>query len=562
MKRRLVCLTLAAASFMALVGCSNNQGGSSAAPSTEPTPSSSDSRKVLSVTIDSSETTVKVAESLTLTASVEVEGGASKLVTWSIESGEEFATIGADSGKLEGKFVGTVVVKATSVFDQTKFATKTIEVVDGFNKISEVTQAGTYMVRGVIVAINAKGFLISDKTGTTLVFLNEVPTGYQIGDYVSVSEKLVEGEHQPSNGIWEFTKDAEIKKLETAAPTIDTSATPLTKAIADGWKSITAVNPATDVKKYSWTATCGVSGNFFTLNYAESDTVIEPFYAGADITLEKDHTYNVEGYFINYSTKHSYAAVLFTKAEDTSKVSVSADKTTLAKGETAQITATSKDIEDTTFTYTSSAPEIVAVSDTGLVTAHAQGEATITVKGSHSGAEATIKFTVADNTYKQIKNVSELTSGKEVVIAGLGSDNKTVYSLSTEILKDKTPWYLKADKISTDGISSTISVSNEPSLWKVSQDGESYSFYNEDAGFIKSYVSYVNGTHHSIGLTNVPGTVSSEKGTNDWKVSFDSSGKATFKSSENVYLSFYEKYTQFSGYVKSATLYLFEKEVK
>lgn len=396
MKRRLVCLTLAAASFMALVGCTNTPAASSPTPSTEPTPSSSDSRKVLSVTIDSSETTVNVAESITLTASVEVEGGASKLVTWSIESGGEFATIGADTGKLEGKDAGTVVVKATSVFDETKFATKTIEVKDGFNKISEVTQAGTYNIRGVIVALNAKGFLVSDKTGTTLVYLNRVPSEYQVGDYVSVSETLVKGDYQPSNGLWEFTKDATVKKLDAAAPTIDTSATPLTKEIADGWKSVTAVDPAKDIKKYSWTATCGVSGNFFTLNYAESDTVVEPFYSGSDITFEKGHVYNLEGYFINYATKYSYAAVLFTKAEDTTKVSVTATKTALNKGETAQVTATSRDAEDKTFTYASSAPKIASVSDTGLVTALAQGETTITVKGSHSGDEATIKFTITD----------------------------------------------------------------------------------------------------------------------------------------------------------------------
>ena len=396
MKRRLVCLTLAAASFMALVGCTSTPASSSPIPSPTPTPSSTDTRKVLSVTIDSSETTVKVAESITLTASVEVEGGASMLVTWSIESGAEFATIGADSGKLEGKDAGTVVVKATSIFDETKFATKSIEVVDDFNKISEVTKAGAYNIRGVIVATNAKGFLVSDKTGTALVYLNRVPTEYKVGDYVSVSETLVAGDYQPNNGIWEFTKNATIKKLDSAAPTIDTSATPLTKEVADGWKSVTTVDPAKDVKKYSWTATCGVSGSFFTLNYAESDTVIEPFYAGSDIKFEKDHTYILEGYFINYATKYKYAAVLFTKAEDTSKLSVTATKTALTKGETAQLTATSKDAEDTAFTYTSSAPKIASVSDTGLVTALAQGEATISVKGSHSGDEVTIKFSVTD----------------------------------------------------------------------------------------------------------------------------------------------------------------------
>ena len=164
-------------------------------------------------------------------------------------------------------------------------------------------------------------------------------------------------------------------------------------------------------------------------------------------------------------------------------------------------------------------------------------------------------------TYKQIKNVSELTSGKEIVVAGLGSDNKTIYSLSKEIYRDNTPWYLKADKISSDGISSSIGVSIEPTLWMVSKDAEDYSFYNEDAGFLKSYVS---SNHYSIGLTKVPGTISSEEGTNNWNVSFDSDGRVTFKSSANVYLSFVNSssYTEFKGDSASNKLYLFEKEAE
>ena len=164
-------------------------------------------------------------------------------------------------------------------------------------------------------------------------------------------------------------------------------------------------------------------------------------------------------------------------------------------------------------------------------------------------------------TYKQIKNVSELTSGKEIVIAGLGSDNRTVYSLSTKIIQDKTPWYLKADTLSSEGISSTINTSNEPSFWKVNKDDENYTFYNDDAGFIKSYVS---SNHYSVGFTKVPGSVSSDDGTNNWNVTFDSSGKATFKSDVNVYLSFVNstKYTEFKGDSTSNSVYLFEKEDK
>ncbi len=78
----------------------------------------------ISVTI-SGDDSVRVGESIQLTANVE---GSTQGVTWTSESSTT-ATVSA-TGSVTGVAPGEVVIKATSVEDNTKFATKTITVLD------------------------------------------------------------------------------------------------------------------------------------------------------------------------------------------------------------------------------------------------------------------------------------------------------------------------------------------------------------------------------------------------------------------------------------------------
>lgn len=164
------------------------------------------------------------------------------------------------------------------------------------------------------------------------------------------------------------------------------------------------------------------------------------------------------------------------------------------------------------------------------------------------------------NQYFKIDNVSEIVPGSKVLIAGLGSDNKSIYALQNEIYSAKTPWYLQATQITSSGAASdTIETSLTPSLWEIKKNGDCYTFENEEAGYLKSYVS---GTYYSVGLTKKPGSASSLEGSNDWNISFDSGGAAILKSSENVYLSFVNSssYTEFRGSSSSQKIYLYKAD--
>lgn len=81
---------------------------------------------VTSVTVSPSTANVSTNQKVQLSAVVETTGFANKAVTWSISSGEGASV--NQNGLVTVNTAGTVVVKATSVFDSTKFGEATLTV--------------------------------------------------------------------------------------------------------------------------------------------------------------------------------------------------------------------------------------------------------------------------------------------------------------------------------------------------------------------------------------------------------------------------------------------------
>jgi hypothetical protein len=82
-----------------------------------------------------------------------------------------------------------------------------------FNSIEDITEAGTYTVRGTVVAVATKGFVVGDGTGYVYVYLNSTPS-VSLNDKVIVSGSVI----LYANGkVFEFTNNP--------APTISTTET-------------------------------------------------------------------------------------------------------------------------------------------------------------------------------------------------------------------------------------------------------------------------------------------------------------------------------------------------
>lgn len=88
-----------------------------------------DEPAVTGVTITSEVTTVKVNETITLTAKVEVVGDMATTVKWT-SSNTDCATVDESTGEVTGVAKGTATITATATADETKFASCTVTVTD------------------------------------------------------------------------------------------------------------------------------------------------------------------------------------------------------------------------------------------------------------------------------------------------------------------------------------------------------------------------------------------------------------------------------------------------
>ena len=89
-------------------------------------------------------------------------------VTWTIESGDEFATIDDETGKLHAIAKGDVVIRATSVFDDAIYSEMTVHVISYALKIN----GADWMVSGKTLQLTGE-FLPSNLTKTTIVWALE-----------------------------------------------------------------------------------------------------------------------------------------------------------------------------------------------------------------------------------------------------------------------------------------------------------------------------------------------------------------------------------------------------
>lgn len=224
-----------------------------------------------------------------------------------------------------------------------------------------------------------------------------------------------------------------------------------------------------------------------------------------------------------------------------------------------------------TVTWSSSNTSVATVSTSGSVTAVATGTATITATSTvDSTKKGTCTVTVTDSsgsssgsgkTYQVITSTSSLSAGDKVVI--VGSNNSNYYYMTNEA-KTNYPWYIVGTAITPSNNQITGDNLTE---WTVSKSGNYFSFTNNSVDLY----GYVDGTHYSLNLgttytksgstTNVVTSFSAVK-TWTYTITDSSTGAATLyaNSSANVYLEYYS--SSFCGYKNAPTsgsIFLFKE---
>ncbi len=171
--------------------------------------------------------------------------------------------------------------------------------------IAEVLAAGAgeAATKGTVVATYARGFLLSDETGTILVYLNAAPA-VVAGDAVTVS-----GNTSLYGGILQFAAGSTVEKTGTATVT-HPAVTVMDGAAMDAYLA------APVVKYVEYTGTLTINGNYYNVAVEGASTAIGSIqYPNTGlVTAASGDVVKVTGYTIGVSSS-KYVNTMAVKVE-------------------------------------------------------------------------------------------------------------------------------------------------------------------------------------------------------------------------------------------------------
>ena len=331
---------------------------------------------VISVTVSPSSASVNIGATTSLSVTVEVEGGAAQTVSWSTSDGS-VATVA--NGVVTGVASGTATITATSTVNNQKSGSATITVVDPTD-----TKIGTYaLVKDVSLLGDGDWIVITNIDGT-----------YGMGEQVSNS----------------YRSQVAVTLTGSDIVISNTSNTSLKAA------KLSVKNSHFEIKTdegylYANSGSSNNIGSRATNSDANGEWVFTINSSSGDATCiaqgtnsRKSLRYNAGNTrFSCYAETNSMADIhIYKKLPGTAAVSLTSNKEVLTSiGDTATLTAKAysdsgktKEIAgltNTDFAFTSGDTNILTVSESGVVTAVASGETTITVSRDEYEDSVTIK---------------------------------------------------------------------------------------------------------------------------------------------------------------------------
>lgn len=332
----------------------------------------------------------------------QVEENANLTLTVTANDGYEITSILVNDTELEAeKTYQSPYTTSLTINEATTIKVTIEEVIDySIGQVTEVNQ--TYTVRGKVVAKNTRALVISDGNDSIYLFDRDLPSQYEIGDFVEATGKVTS-----YNKAFQmsFENDLVVTKIDEQSYTFNEPTT-LTSEIVESW--ITAENFATsDIKEYTWQSTATKSGNYFELKVAGSDTSIQPVYIESSLyNIEEGKTYNVTAYFIGY---YNYANIVITSLEEieptydpVESVSITNTETELEVGKTLKLT--SKVLPETAnqeVTYSITSGDEYATLKGDVLTGVAEGEVIITVKSSDEKVTDDFSLTIIASSHEE-----------------------------------------------------------------------------------------------------------------------------------------------------------------
>ena len=221
-----------------------------------------------------------------------------------LTSGSAVKVTGYTIGTSSSKYVNTMAVKVETVDNGGNEGEGEGEVT--YLTIAEVLAAGAgeAATKGTVVATYARGFLLSDETGTILVYLNAAPA-VVAGDAVTVS-----GNTSLYGGILQFAAGSTVEKTGTATVT-HPAVTVMDGAAMDAYLS------APVVKYVEYTGTLTINGSYYNVAVEGAATAIGSIQYPQDAikkNLTSGSAVKVTGYTIGTSSS-KYVNTMAVKVE-------------------------------------------------------------------------------------------------------------------------------------------------------------------------------------------------------------------------------------------------------
>ena len=352
--------------------------------------------EVESVTIDAlKEYVLHIGQKVSLQVIVLPENATDPTVTFKSSNPEVLSVTGA--GLVTALKAGKATITATA-----GEKSDTVELTVAKDKIADIKEIGKeYSVEGKVMARSTNSFILYDGERAIQVYVGNNGELPEIGSSIAVTATAAYGGGKQDHNLAMQLSSPTIEVLP-AELDIDDPEPEILNANTLGTLVYAADSVPSDivVAPYSWTATVGKEGNYFTLNLDGNETLIEPAYPTQELVVGE--TYDVVGWYLGYNTKYNYVSMLLESVKPhvfaVEEINLDAVPTTLSVGSEALLTASvlpAKAEQGVTWSvedlgsndHTSSRAELVVKEDGTYLKAIADGSVVVTATSVGLGAD-------------------------------------------------------------------------------------------------------------------------------------------------------------------------------
>ena len=340
-----------------------------------------------------------------------VDGGSASVsenVDWISDAAVSGNNVTFTATANETKVERSAIVTLTYTYGDNETVTKEVTIIQAGNpnivdNISDITAAGTYTVKGTIVAKSQRGFIVGDGTGYVYYYnQNYTQADYNIGDKVQLSGSVV-----VYGGVFEFNNSTEIttateSNYVTEAPTILTGSQMDTR--------VASTTPAQLSTYVQYEGTLTINNNHYNISGIDgASTAIGSisYPLNTDFTSLDGKIVKVKGYYVGVSSS-TYYNTLIVSVEEVLETSITAEDVNIA------CDATSGEISYTinnpiSGTSLSASEEVDWISD---VTVNATNNKVTFTTTANTGAERSGVITL---TYGSVTKDVRVTQAKYAV---------------------------------------------------------------------------------------------------------------------------------------------------